>query len=544
MKKLALSIVSFFVIVCISNSCIKDKFDLDRWDKEINYNGEFAIPIIKGEISFAQALDLIGDNDYFEVNSEGFMSLIYRTEVRSDQLYGELNFPDLQYEKSISVGDFQIYNGNINFEETYNVSFANNALDAEIVSAMLDSANLTITTNSTIEYPLYVEVTLPSVTKNGNPLSFSFNFNHTGINDNSKNLGGYKIDFTQTPAKYNEIPIMVKAVINSLSVPVTGTIDLKVGISEIKYGNLIGYLGQHVMMYDEDELEISLFNSEKINIDKFKFEAPKFSMYYENSYGIPSMFYFEELFANYASSSIDHNILGLQDIPVEANPYYIAHSNSLGSGKKDSLKISNSDISNFISEKPTNVKLKIIIKTNPNEKKHDNFIVRDSKIKADIVVELPLWGYLHNFYVTDTMDLDLSDIFKNKNPLKRAILRVEINNGFPIEALGQLYFADENYNILDSVFASHDERIFSAANVDVNGKVISASKKITKIECDLDKLNRLKNAKYMIYNVSANTTNSDTETAIKIYKEYKMSFNLGAEVEFDVSGSIDSLNNF
>jgi len=106
-------------------------------------------------------------------------------------------------------------------------------------------------------------------------------------------------------------------------------------------------------------------------------------------------------------------------------------------------------------------------------------------------MEFPLWGYIYNFDLRDTLDIDLTDLFSEDNPITRALLRTEFNNGFPVEAISQIYITDKYYNILDSVFTAGPEQLIGPAKVDANGKVTDFTQKITKIEYDLDRLEKL-----------------------------------------------------
>ena len=158
-------------------------------------------------------------------------------------------------------------------------------------------------------------------------------------------------------------------------------------------------------------------------------------------------------------------------------------------------------------------------------------------------MELPLWGYVYNFHTRDTMDVDVSDLFNDYNPLKRALVRIDIQNGFPVETFGQVYFVDENYQVLDSLFYTYQERLLAAADVDANGRVLEFSRKITKIEYDTERLEKLRTCKYIIYAGQANSTDANTNEVVKIYSDYRIKFDIGFEVDLGLEGNIDSIQN-
>jgi hypothetical protein len=111
-------------------------------------------------------------------------------------------------------------------------------------------------------------------------------------------------------------------------------------------------------------------------------------------------------------------------------------------------------------------------------------------------MELPMWGYIYNWHARDTTEVDLSDLQGDYNPIERVLVRIDIQNGFPIEAYGQVYFTDENYVILDSLFYTNEERLLAAAQVDANGRVLDFSRKVTEIEYVDERLKKLETSKY------------------------------------------------
>jgi len=134
-------------------------------------------------------------------------------------------------------------------------------------------------------------------------------------------------------------------------------------------------------------------------------------------------------------------------------------------------------------------------------------------------------------------------LFNEYFPVTRALVRLDMQNGFPVEMYGQVYFTDVNYNILDSLFYINEERLLSAAEVDANGRVLDFSRKVTKIEYDKERLEKLRNCEYIIYAGQANTTDAASDDIVKIYSDYRIKFDVGFEVDVEIDGNIDSLNN-
>ena len=234
------------------------------------------------------------------------------------------------------------------------------------------------------------------------------------------------------------------------------------------------------------------------------------------------------------------------NLPIgPANPYDVNYALVVGQRMLDSLKVNkeNSNIDDVVNARPQWIQFKARATTNPAGLDHHNFVIDDSQIEVEVIMELPLWGYIYNWNLKDTAKVDLSDLQNEYNPIKRVLVRVDIQNGFPIEAFGQVYFTDENYVILDSLFYTYEDRLLDAAKVDASGKVLDFSRKVTKIEYVDERLKKLETCKYVVYAAQANTTNAVAGTVIKIFKDYRVKFDVGFEVDLEVEGNIDSISN-
>ncbi|MBP7463958.1 MAG: hypothetical protein KA793_06430, partial [Bacteroidales bacterium] len=181
--------------------------------------------------------------------------------------------------------------------------------------------------------------------------------------------------------------------------------------------------------------------------------------------------------------------------------------------------------------------------TNPYSTSHNNFVSDQSSLDAEVVVELPLWGYIDNFHARDTAEFDFDDIYGTAKIIKRLAVRLDMHNGFPVEGHGQIYFLDENYMVLDSLLQSVQDRIIPAATVDANGRVIDFADKLTIIEMTDDKIEMIKNTKYIIYEGHTNSSEYTSHKLVKVYGDYRMKFDVSFELDLGVNVDIDTLNN-
>ncbi|HPX76048.1 MAG TPA: hypothetical protein PLW77_05645 [Bacteroidales bacterium] len=556
MKTKICYLVIFFVLFLSFSSCIKDNFNFDKWDKEVQYEAGFAAPAIWGDLSFTDALQRFDSTGLLIENDEGYVSMQYKTNVSSAAVQEIIYLPDQSTSGSIASQVFEFdgfdqYGDTISFTLNQDLIFTMFNTEAEIDSILLKSGILDIRTTSTYGHSAKLYVTLPSVIKNGEPFTRTFTYVPGGgsVHSLGNDFNGYKIDLTQTATNFNEIPVEVKLTLfySGNGVPNTGSIDFSVDIKDMEYKTMHGYFGLNTLFFESDTIDISLFNTDDWTIEKYRFEDPKLEVFYTNSYGVPSQFYFTHMMAASAVDGSEYNIIDYGvGLPIgESNPYDVSYSTSYGDVMLDSLKLNrnNSNINDIVNKRPKWIQFKAKATTNPAGNSHNNFVADNSKIDVEVVMEFPLWGYIYNFNLQDTLEVDFSGMFDENNPITRALLRVEFNNGFPIEAISQIYITDQNYYILDSVFSSGLEQIIGPAKVDANGRVSDITQKITKIEYNLDRLEKIKGGKYVIICAHAHTTNAANDKVVKIFTDYKISFDIGFEVDIKYDGNIDDIGN-
>jgi hypothetical protein len=543
-------------IVLVVSSCVKDNFDLDKWDREIQYDASFAAPAVWGDIAFIDVVELYDSTGLLIENDEGYVSLQYKTKVSSDTVQSIIYLEDQHTTGAIAspvfnFAGFDSFGDSLSHVYNTDMAFTMFNPEAEIDTILLKTGILDIVASSTYGHSARMYITFPTVTKNGVPFSRIFTFVTGGGYSASTNndFSGYKIDLTQTANGFNEIPVQVRLTLyySGSGVPNTGNLSFDADMTGMRYSIMHGYFGLNTLFFESDTISISLFRNDDWDIERYRFEDPRFDIFYWNSYGVPSQFYFTHLVANSAIDDLDYNIIDYGvGLPIgESNPYDVSYANTVGTIMLDSLKLnrSNSNIADVVNKRPKWIQFKAKATTNPAGNDHNNFVTEDSRIDVEVVMELPLWGYVYNFNATDTTEVDVSDLFNDYNPLKRALIRIDIQNGFPIEAFGQVYFVDENYQILDSLFYTYQERLLAAADVDADGRVLEFSRKITKIEYDEERLEKLRTCKHVIYGGQANSTDADTNELVKIYSDYRIKFDIGFEVDLEVGGNIDSIQN-
>ncbi|MCF0207425.1 MAG: hypothetical protein HUK15_08355, partial [Bacteroidales bacterium] len=404
--------------------------------------------------------------------------------------------------------------------------------------------------NSSLGVETTVVFEFPSITQNGRPLKDSVTLQADAtVSEVNIPLENYKVDLTTTTKHFNELPVnfSVKVTFPVTLPPTSGSMNLNIGLQNFKYSRIHGYFGYNELIIQSDTIKIDIFKKNpKYYMDRFYFNNPKLTVHYKNSYGVPTTFCFTNLDSYMKTTGQIMDIMtGNPNFPMsEANPYMLTSSSNYQQEAEDSIELNkhNSNLDQIVPNRPEWVHFTAKAATNPSNPTHNNFITDESRLQTRIMVEFPLWGYLYNFWYVDTLNLDLSNIATNY-PISRAALMLNLNNGLPVEAFAQLYLADENYQILDSLIRTDDQLVLEAAPLDSNGRVRERVSTKTKLELTSSQIADLKTTKHVLVRLTANTDNAFQGKLMKIYRDYGITLHVGAEVDLDIHGNIDDLLN-
>lgn len=390
--------------------------------------------------------------------------------------------------------------------------------------------------NYSINYGLrenaQVVISLPYITMNGNSIREVIDVTSDHINtqviNGSIDLTGHTIDLTANGTNTNYIEANIEASIISSGeiVPFSTTdeivADLEITDLSIEY--VEGYLGNTTESITPDTINIDLFNNEFSEL--ISLAAPVMTLRMTNSAGIPVTGDLSGITAFNSESSTQLTSPGLLD---ELVINYPENADAPDAVTEVELTRDNSNLPDVFNSNPEGIAYEVQIETNPTENTSiNNFLNDDSKIDVTMNVDVPMYGSIRGFVIEDTLDFS----FETENFLKSAMLRTVIENQFPVDADIQLYFTDENYNVLDSLF-SEGERLVQSSSIDDDGELVSATTSETDITLTGEKLEHLLGASKVILYSKLETANGGQQDA-KFYTHYEMNIKLGvlATIQF------------
>ncbi|MBN2681949.1 MAG: hypothetical protein JXR58_05540 [Bacteroidales bacterium] len=530
----------------ILSSCIKDELEMNKFSEDMDWNPNMALPLAKGSLSVRDLVMDYDNEELIEEDETGFLYLIYNKRILSYRADSMIKIPNQSFSdvftaaadlnpSTVPVGSTVSESHSLVFDIAVN---STEALD----SIRLKSAELNVQLNSDFEHPGTLVIQFPTIKKGSVVYTKTINIPAAGgtVTNNYTDMEGYSIDLTGTGAETNKLPINYTLTLTNSGNPVAGSdqISLTVGIVNIKYSSMFGYLGNYSQDFSMDSIHLEIFN--QVLDGEAYFDDPRMYVRMNNSYGLPVQFYLTSL-GTYSTTGAPSTPLFGTDVPTIVNPRTMMYPtlSQIGQFASDMLSLNktNSNIMDVVETQPKYIFFSVESETNPLGPGFDyNFVTDSSRFDLELEVELPLYGNAKYWLLQDTADLDFSALYEDLDIIDWINFRLVAENGMPTEARLQVYFVDSNYVMVDSLISN--ELIIQSGGLDAAGKVVSPTTLVTNMRYEHDRIQNLKDVKYILYSGTVNTTNAATEL-VRFYSHYNIDIGLGAQVQVKIDDSSD-----
>lgn len=513
--------------VCLQ-SCLKDDLELDKLE-DSSWQPELAVPLAFTSMSIRDLMKNETDSGTLVIDENNFCTLIYTGRAMNLNAQDLISIPDQHLTQQIllndTIADAINQAGHLNFDysQNFDFSFPNGAL---IDSVVYRGGNAHLNINCRIPANTILTLTIPGATKYGIPFTQVVPFIYTGslpiIQQVDIDLADYEIDLSIGGTTHNQMRVDYNVDLTTVGVNINSNhkVNFNFNILSNNFKELYGYFGQQSVISENDTIEITLFNNLQ-GLGSFTIAEPEIKIDFVNSIGVPvharavSM---TGLNANLTDFVVAN---GVPD-PLPINSPTIGQIGQAITGSF-SMDINNSNVGVMIDNQPKYLITQIESTTNPNGNTGLNFVTDSSRFAVDMEVKLPLYGTATDFLLRDTVNFN----YANMQNVQSLTIRTSITNGFPLEALWQIYFTDENYTCLDSLVSSNPITMPSATVNPVTGRVVSPSLSTTDNTLDRTRILKIMSAKKLIIKAVASSTNHGSEN-VKIYADYTFDVTLGA----------------
>lgn len=295
-------------------------------------------------------------------------------------------------------------------------------------------------------------------------------------------------------------------------------IHIDISMEDFEFSYVEGYFGQIEQEIEQDEMDFDLSILEEI-VPNLYLETPNLRFTVDNAIGVPFL--------------IDLDLLGINDNEsISLNGPNI-QAQGLMSTITD-FNNSNSQLSDMISISPSQILYSGSVLSNPSGNMGViNSITNGSDIKIGFELDLPLHLRLEDAMRTDTLDLDFggdNDDASESDYVDSVILKLHTENEFPLDIDLMILFTDSVSGlILDSL----DVEMLDAAEVDEDGRTISANVYDSNIILNSGQIDALFNSNRALLDIKMNSYDNEN-TAVKLYTDYQFKIAVGAILELNI----------
>ncbi|MGJ8661651.1 MAG: hypothetical protein ACSHXL_06410 [Bacteroidota bacterium] len=524
MKKSNVYWVSIFTLIAvIIAGCKKTGFDKiasQAWSPNL------AVPLAIGEFSVYDVL-ANADSNFLTVGPDGALAIVYSANADIIKASEVLTLPDQDFNFNGSMATygvpvFPFFSGTETYSTSQNFPL-NSPSGASLFTIDFRTGILTIDAETNLMHSVKYDFTFPDLTENGVPVSRTINLIYSGslpqTGSATVNLDNSILDLTNGSSGSNEIRVDLTITVTGSGSPITGTeyVDFNVNMQNLDYDLITGNVGTIAFPNIQDTIGLSLFNN--TTQGSFTISNPKLEFKFTNSFGLPVDVVFNSIKTKETNTGNEINLSGFPpSFSLQTAP-------SIGQSSVSTFTITDQNSSNFQNILSPTPKVLIYDIGGSTSGNNSNFITHDSKINLEGTLTLPLEGYATGFMIRDTI---VASINLDNEFVESAMVRLNIDNGFPLEAGVRILLVDENYVLLKDLTNGFKDLI-KAAPVNSSGRVTQSTKAINDFTLTNAELPVVKNTKYIIFEVGGQTYQGNQSTIVKFYDDYKLKLRLGMQ---------------
>ncbi len=408
----------------------------------------------------------------------------------------------------------------------------------------MNKGELTIDVTNSTDVSISLEITFPEI-QTPSESSLVFTVDNLSPNESISNTLDL-VEHRIYAGIDNEIDYEIKIKTTS-STQQGGDITTQIGFEDLSISKAEGYVVPKKILLNEDktndvEENIDVFNDDEAEqtelngideisdrVSNIKFENPVLNMFYETNLGVQTTIYAvivgtdnngntkflkgingsehevqdaeipSELKVN--GQTPDENQVIKFDLETAANPDPIK-----GESGHNIFDATNTNVSSFISNLPTNIRFVGIAKV--NEKQENGKIVNPVIFNPSLGVEIPFSLSAKNATYKDTLNTDLSDLPEEDEDRKLSDATITINysNGLPLDLRLDVIMLDAE----EDTVTMKSDILVEGVPTNQDGYAMEPAQKEYEISFSESEMNDLYRTRVMVLDISFDTAQQKT----------------------------------
>lgn len=446
--------VFLWVIVILFSGCRKEPIS---WDVDTLF------PIMHTKMTLQQAIpdSMISTGIHQDLN------LIYNGTLIDFRLDSVVSMPDttIKDEFFLPIGSLTLQPGQNFLSDTNYTRY--DLGGAQLTQLNIQSGTIELRLSSSLNEASVLEYALPTATKNGIPFFVKENIpagtsNNPTVIVRTYDISDYNISLTGINNNdYNIISNAYRAYIDSTGSPVVvnqgDKFVAQTTMTGITPNYARGYFGVHHLTEAANDQVIDAFQ----NISSGTMDLDAVSMVFKikNDIGVDLKVNINEL----TGTNSNNNTTITLNSPLSNSPINLnrasedngAYSNILPTTYQTNLDPTNSNITEFVSNLPDQLKYDFDIVLNPlgNVSNSNDFIYHNTGMEIALDAEIPFKFSASNLVIVDTSDFDIDSTSQDEvQKIQNGFINVYADNWYPFHLTAQFYLLDQNAVIIDSIF--------------------------------------------------------------------------------------------
>lgn len=522
-------------------SCLDDNWDFDKLSDEIELTPGVALPIAYGQFSIQDLLDEFDPDSYVKQTDENLLYLVYASELLSFPASDVISIND-QFLNQLYVDSDILIPAWLGSNPGDTLSFLKNqngvfSLDnnARLDSIYVKTLDLRIDVESRFEHEGLLIIRSDSLLIDGEPFytevqisDASGDFMYSG----NRNLNGVTMILDNSVPDTSFLPMTYELFLINSGNPVNPDdfLDIQLNFVNISYNTIFGYVGDWDLLISRDTIEVEVYN-EGLDEGEFFFASPEVTFTVKNSYGVPVDLYFNEVttYSDIREIETNLNLMDFDPFSIQAPDLDNIGSDVISTG---SINKDNSNLVAAIETFPNEFRYDISAVTNPGGGM--NFVTDTSRMEVDFEVLLPIWLRANGIAAEDTTEFNYYDeIGEDADIVDYLRMTMDATNGIPLEVGLQAYFLDDNYVVLDSLFA--DEILLLPPALTEEDSIVSNEVYSRSVEFTKAKIEGIKPATWILTRAYINTSDAKEDGYAKFYSNYFIDFKIKATADLRIN---------